>query len=891
MQEEIKLDKSSNRESVKDMRSQQRDNKVSDKIHEENDEKDTGAYNRQRSKEDLKSEPKIQKGKEERPRPDRQEKQKDDRSKGKKEMGDREKDRREKDSDRVRGDQGDRGDRPRRDESGKDKQPSKRKDDGGGRRRGGRNGHRDSPQLNDSPGSLDGQDMAECEINHESGRGEYDRDRSQSSRGRGGQRGNQDSGREFVRGRGGRGRSGYSNVRGRGRGRGGGGGGNYDRQGGARYDGDRNDPPRSKPKTSGKSWADSDQSEGEEYPDSRRRMRGEESDISLDDASASVSESSSERASESRDGLKGSGGMREAGGGRNKDLGRQRNQDRNGSSQESKNEYGRDRDKGGGTKDVKGERREPGQNKPPKERKQQQQQQRQQQRQQQPAQQNQQNAQPQQLQQNPQSPVEKNGVGPRSVSAGFTPRGEPSRRGRGAINSASHGRGARYFSAPPKPGTSNPRSAKGNVTGSDRKDSRSDDNKENKVRRDYKWDRNAPPPRFARSASASRGRGFERGRGRGARGSRGGSLSGTRSKVEGTGTTVPNKKPQLAKQNSSDLANEEWETASESSDVLDRRERDSKNDSKDQGKEKERKEAKKSFSSQRPGGDRQNRRGNSSEARKSSSLDRVKGNNKERPPNSAKNNGNPAGTRSAANNTKNNKTLANASKKENVNSVYRVDEIVPQDPTAIQNALNNLNSKTKPTKKSDLTDVSKPLKSDKEKKADALANIDINNYASVVVIDDQPEVSIDDPAFLFENNEGFQEVTSKKAQKNKQKAAQEEALKKQISDSKKKDKEASQPSKNRKDGRNVSSAESKRVSKLPPRLAKQREQKEKEKEQNRQQQQFQVQIQPSSPQQQPTSVPDTQVFMPKIENWDNELANNIPSNTSQETPTTKSKYS
>ena len=36
----------------------------------------------------------------------------------------------------------------------------------------------------------------------------------------------------------------------------------------------------------------------------------------------------------------------------------------------------------------------------------------------------------------------------------------------------------------------------------------------------------------------------------------------------------------------------------------------------------------------------------------------------------------------------------------------------------------------KPAKKSDLTDVSKPLKSDKEKKADALANIDINNYAS-----------------------------------------------------------------------------------------------------------------------------------------------------------------
>jgi len=48
----------------------------------------------------------------------------------------------------------------------------------------------------------------------------------------------------------------------------------------------------------------------------------------------------------------------------------------------------------------------------------------------------------------------------------------------------------------------------------------------------------------------------------------------------------------------------------------------------------------------------------------------------------------------------------------------------------------------------------------------------------VVVIDDQPEVSIDDPSFLFESNEGFQEVTSRRTQKSKQKAALEEALKK-----------------------------------------------------------------------------------------------------------------
>jgi len=49
--------------------------------------------------------------------------------------------------------------------------------------------------------------------------------------------------------------------------------------------------------------------------------------------------------------------------------------------------------------------------------------------------------------------------------------------------------------------------------------------------------------------------------------------------------------------------------------------------------------------------------------------------------------------------------------------------------------------------------------------------------SGVVVIDDQPEVSIDDPSFLFESNEGFQEVTSRRTQKSKQKAALEEALK------------------------------------------------------------------------------------------------------------------
>lgn len=167
------------------------------------------------------------------------------------------------------------------------------------------------------------------------------------------------------------------------------------------------------------------------------------------------------------------------------------------------------------------------------------------------------------------------------------------------------------------------------------------------------------------------------------------------------------KKPQLTKQNSSDPANEEWETASESSDVLDRRDKDSKNDSANgpgrdgQGREgKDRREGKKSFSSQRPSGDRQNRRsgggGNNpgGENRgKSGSVERSNRNNKENSPNSTKANGVASSGTGRTSSNKNNKNASNISRKENVNPVYRVDGVVPEDPTAIQNAINSLNSK------------------------------------------------------------------------------------------------------------------------------------------------------------------------------------------------------
>lgn len=90
--------------------------------------------------------------------------------------------------------------------------------------------------------------------------------------------------------------------------------------------------------------------------------------------------------------------------------------------------------------------------------------------------------------------------------------------------------------------------------------------------------------------------------------------------VTTAGDVSGNKTPDLSNQNSSDQANEEWETASESSDFNERRERDEKKNADlnaqavvkagENVSAPKRETAKRSFSSQRPGVDRQNRRGN-----------------------------------------------------------------------------------------------------------------------------------------------------------------------------------------------------------------------------------------------------------------------------------------
>ena len=147
------------------------------------------------------------------------------------------------------------------------------------------------------------------------------------------------------------------------------------------------------------------------------------------------------------------------------------------------------------------------------------------------------------------------------------------------------------------------------------------------------------------------------------------------------------KGPQLTKQNSSDMGNEEWETASESSDVLEKR--DSKSDIKDN---RDKRDPKKSFSSQRPLNDRQNRRGNSNDPRKTNSSERPKNLYNERSPNSSLTKNGFAAQKNIPAGPK--KPQFSASRKENINNVYRVDEVVLSDQTAINNAINSsLNGK------------------------------------------------------------------------------------------------------------------------------------------------------------------------------------------------------
>ncbi|XP_052391759.1 protein PRRC2C isoform X2 [Carassius gibelio] len=217
------------------------------------------------------------------------------------------------------------------------------------------------------------------------------------------------------------------------------------------------------------------------------------------------------------------------------------------------------------------------------------------------------------------------------------------------------------------------------------------------------------------------------------------------------------KSPDLSNQNSSDQANEEWETASESSDFNERREREDKKQLEaamtsttaatststmptqiSGGQSKSPTEsvvipkreiasvAKRSFSSQRPV-DRQNRRGNSGPK---TGRGYPAGKSERRGGSGAK-----LGRRGAA---AQNAEAGQAS----------TGQKVGKEPASSRRKEEAKHAVKKP-----------------KEKENALSQFDLNNYASVVIIDDHPEVTtLEDPQSNT-NDDGFTEVVSRKQQK------------------------------------------------------------------------------------------------------------------------------
>uniref|UniRef100_A0A6J0U2X4 Protein PRRC2C isoform X3 n=1 Tax=Pogona vitticeps TaxID=103695 RepID=A0A6J0U2X4_9SAUR len=212
------------------------------------------------------------------------------------------------------------------------------------------------------------------------------------------------------------------------------------------------------------------------------------------------------------------------------------------------------------------------------------------------------------------------------------------------------------------------------------------------------------------------------------------------------------KTPDLSNQNSSDQANEEWETASESSDFNERRERDEKKLADipaqvvvkiGEGTQTPKREiAKRSFSSQRPGIDRQNRRGNSGPSKSGRNFPGPRNERRSGPPG-----------RSGKRGPFEEQTPVVISA-EPVSSTLHQEE--SGNSAAVLKGSKDVNKKREELKAC----PKKP-----KEKMDAISQFDLNNYASVVIIDDHPEVTVVEDSQSNLNNDGFTEVVSKKQQK------------------------------------------------------------------------------------------------------------------------------
>uniref|UniRef100_G3PP53 Proline-rich coiled-coil 2C n=1 Tax=Gasterosteus aculeatus TaxID=69293 RepID=G3PP53_GASAC len=222
------------------------------------------------------------------------------------------------------------------------------------------------------------------------------------------------------------------------------------------------------------------------------------------------------------------------------------------------------------------------------------------------------------------------------------------------------------------------------------------------------------------------------------------------------GTAAGTKSPDLSNQNSSDQANEEWETASESSDFNERREREERRGALEAASEAANASrdgappAKRSFSSQRPA-ERQNRRGNSA-AKPVRSYTGGKGERR-------------GGGRTGRKGMNSRVSSAPGGRFSFAPDLFLS---VLNSPAALQNSEGGAPgagaaSQRPPKDQSRRKDEAKQAA--KKPKENALSQFDLNNYASVVIIDDHPEVTTTEDPQSNPNDDGFTEVVSRKQQK------------------------------------------------------------------------------------------------------------------------------
>ncbi|KAJ1172161.1 hypothetical protein NDU88_004011 [Pleurodeles waltl] len=380
---------------------------------------------------------------------------------------------------------------------------------------------------------------------------------------------------------------------------------------------------------------------------------------------------------------------------------------------------------------------------------------------------------------------------------GFLPKGEPMRRGRGGM----YRRGGREFGGrPPRPPPLRRPAYRENQWIPRQPDQQDQRQMDNRPKEPYRCEDaeprcfdpmapgdKRPPPKFERKFDPARERPRRQRPARPPRQDKPPRFRRLKEKEDatkvdclpGSGMTagtvsqephfldMSGKTSDLSNQNSSDQANEEWETASESSDFNERRERDerkaaasaqaaaAKTGESTASVAPKRDISKRSFSSQRPGVDRQNRRGNSGPPRPGRNFSGPRGDRRSGPPL-------PRGKRGPFEDQAPGMNGIDPASGHTMNHHYYHHHYHNYPEEIGSGAVVQKSSKDPSVKKKE---DPKPASKKPKEKVDALSQFDLNNYASVVIIDDHPEVTTLEDSQSNLNDDGFTEVVSKKQQK------------------------------------------------------------------------------------------------------------------------------